>query len=295
MTTKDLTFSKNVLLPLIQQAYVRVFEVTKGENPEKWSFIGKHEFGPFAPFSIPEAYEFHQTIEIQDFSLPFLSQEKKMLPFGFLLESNQYMLIILRGTVAPVEWINNGLVLQKEFFLEPELINKESPLSVHGGFLDIFKMVYTSLSDNFKLIEKSTKPLIIAGHSLGGAVAQLLALKIHTLQPTVFTYGSPRVGNQAFATTFNQLIKKSIRYVNGFDPVPALPPKLVIEAGKEIYKHTKKEVNIYAGIKKLDDWKQITHPDVIYSHLPTTYLKAIDNSLTDLSKKINEKDEKELK
>lgn len=293
MTVKDLTFAKEVLLPLIQQAYVRVFEATKGNNPEKWSFIGKHEFGPFAPFSIPDTYTFHQHIEIQDFSLPFLNNEKKMLPFGFLLESEQHLLIILRGTVAPVEWINNGLVLQKEFLID-SAPKAETPLSVHGGFLDIFKMVYTSLSQNLPLIEKSEKPLVIAGHSLGGAIAQLLGLKIHHFQPTVYTFGAPRAGNQAFATTFNQLIKKSIRYVNGFDPVPSLPPKLVFEAGKEIYKHTKTEVNIYAGIKKLDDWKQITHPDVIYSHLPTTYLKAIDHALSDLSNKISEKDEKEL-
>ena len=269
----------NVLLPLIQQAYVRVFEATRGPNPSKWTYVGRYEFGPYAPFKIPKEYQLLQEVMIHDIAIPLI-KEKEKIPFGLLVESEKNIILVFRGTVAPIEWINNGLVLQRDFICEgvEEGLNPR----VHGGFLDVFKMVRTSLKSSIEIVKKTKKPIIITGHSLGSAVAQMTALWWAELKPEVITFGGPRVGSPDFVTHYNKTIKSSFRVVNGFDPVPSLPPKLVLEKGKEIYKHTKKELNIYAGIKKLEDWKQITHPDVIYSHLPSTYIKALQNTLNEL-------------
>lgn len=269
-----------VLLPLIQQAYVRVFESTRGKDPENWTFIGKQEFGPYAPFQLPSEFTMIQEAFVQDIVIPFFKTDKAQIPFGFLVESEKHLALVFRGTVAPVEWINNGFFLQRDFRCDG--VEEGLELKVHGGFLDMFKMVRTTLKPGIEYLEKVKKPLVITGHSLGSAIAQMAALWLAKYQPEVVTFGGPRVGSPDFVKHYNKTIKKSTRVVNGFDPVPALPPKLVLEKGKEFYKHTKTEINIYAGIKKLEGWKQITDPDVLYSHLPTTYLKALENTLHDL-------------
>jgi pimeloyl-ACP methyl ester carboxylesterase len=73
----------------------------------------------------------------------------------------------------------------------------------------------------------------ICGHSLGGALATLLALDVAAntrfSDPTVYSYGSPRVGDSLFASTYNQVVKNSYRIANRLDIVPALPPPVDYE------------------------------------------------------------------
>ena len=69
--------------------------------------------------------------------------------------------------------------------------------------------------------------LTICGHSLGGALATLLALDVAAntafKDPTVYTYASPRTGDPLFVSTYNQVVKKSFRIANRLDLVPKLP------------------------------------------------------------------------
>jgi pimeloyl-ACP methyl ester carboxylesterase len=73
----------------------------------------------------------------------------------------------------------------------------------------------------------------ICGHSLGGALATLLALDVaaNTVYtgPAVYTYGSPRTGDSLFAGTYDQVVKNSYRVANRLDIVPALPPPVDYE------------------------------------------------------------------
>jgi hypothetical protein len=41
--------------------------------------------------------------------------------------------------------------------------------------------------------------------------------------PTVYTYASPRTGDPAFASTYNQVVKNTFRIANRIDLVPKLP------------------------------------------------------------------------
>jgi hypothetical protein len=68
-------------------------------------------------------------------------------------------------------------------------------------------------------------PLHIAGHSKGGGLAHLAAMRFHAAGLTpqaVYTYAVPRVGDQDFADAYNQAIM-AIRYENRNDIVPHLP------------------------------------------------------------------------
>jgi pimeloyl-ACP methyl ester carboxylesterase len=73
----------------------------------------------------------------------------------------------------------------------------------------------------------------ICGHSLGGALATLLALDVAAnssfSDPAVYSYGSPRTGDSLFAGTFDQVVKNSYRIANRVDIVPALPPPIDYE------------------------------------------------------------------
>ncbi|KHN95615.1 lipase [Metarhizium album ARSEF 1941] len=68
--------------------------------------------------------------------------------------------------------------------------------------------------------------VVITGHSLGGAVATIGAayLRRDGLPANLYTYGSPRVGNDKFANWFSEQRGGQWRVTHENDPVPRLPP-----------------------------------------------------------------------
>ncbi len=73
----------------------------------------------------------------------------------------------------------------------------------------------------------SIKSIDVTGHSLGAALATLYvaenASKGRLATPLLCTFASPRVGDPAFTTKFDQLGTTSWRVVNELDLVPKLP------------------------------------------------------------------------
>ena len=64
--------------------------------------------------------------------------------------------------------------------------------------------------------------LLLVGHSLGGALAQLAAHDIATagakqgltVSVGCYTFGAPRVGNHAFANEYNKLVPHTWHIIN---------------------------------------------------------------------------------
>lgn len=85
--------------------------------------------------------------------------------------------------------------------------------------------------------------LVVTGHSLGGAVATIAAASLRAagLPCDLYTYGSPRVGNAAFAQFVTDQAGAEFRVTHTDDPVPRLPPILFG------YRHVSPEYWIYAG------------------------------------------------
>ena len=69
------------------------------------------------------------------------------------------------------------------------------------------------------------KPLVLCGHSLGGAVATIIAAQLQEIYPemVLVTFGSPRPGGRKFRERFKV---QHWRYVHENDVVPALPPAM---------------------------------------------------------------------
>uniref|UniRef100_A0A914Q9C9 Fungal lipase-like domain-containing protein n=1 Tax=Panagrolaimus davidi TaxID=227884 RepID=A0A914Q9C9_9BILA len=71
--------------------------------------------------------------------------------------------------------------------------------------------------------------IAFTGHSLGGAIASLTALKARHLglvdvdKLTLYTFGEPRIGDSDVAKNFRDLVKESYRVVHYSDLVPHLP------------------------------------------------------------------------
>ena len=80
------------------------------------------------------------------------------------------------------------------------------------------------------------------GHSLGGAIAQLIAMMLTKkgYQVSMINFGQPRVGDDAYAAFVEQKLPKMWRHVHHKDTVPHIPPENVpleqfLHSANEIY------------------------------------------------------------
>jgi triacylglycerol lipase len=144
----------------------------------------------------------------------------KPLPIGFVAERNGEIFIIFRGTQHPKEWIRN-LNMDVVPYLHPGFGN------VHDGFIRSYVVVSKVIQESLVHLKQRMK-LFIAGHSLGGALATLsvpdIAISTPFKTPTLYTFGSPRVGDKEFGTAYNQqFARRTFRIVNTSDIVPSIP------------------------------------------------------------------------
>jgi triacylglycerol lipase len=133
------------------------------------------------------------------------------------------LVIIFRGTESVKDIMSDLNVIKTEL-----QIHNTSNIEVHSGFFNQLNSVDQILKKQIKLFKQSnpTGSLIIGGHSLGGGVATIAALKYSSefeIPTYCITFGSPRVGNSDFCKLFNDTIKMSIRVVNDDDPIPLVP------------------------------------------------------------------------
>ena len=93
---------------------------------------------------------------------------------------------------------------------------------VHSGFKEQYDHVATRVEDLPAHYDISGKPLFIAGHSLGGAVATIAARRLNPEHriAACYTYGSPQVGTEDWVA---QIKTPIYRIVNSADPVPMVP------------------------------------------------------------------------
>lgn len=117
---------------------------------------------------------------------------------------------------------------------------------VHDGFKDSWDEVS---ADAFDLVEAAYASypgytLVVTGHSLGAAVGTLAAVELRNLGYAcdLYTYGSPRVGNLAFAKFVTSQAGAEYRATHYDDPVPRLPP--IWASG---YYHTSPEYWLESG------------------------------------------------
>lgn len=91
---------------------------------------------------------------------------------------------------------------------------------VHRGFLAAYLSLRESLGDALRDLKIAEDRLVVTGHSLGAAMATLMACEFPGA--TLITFGSPRAGNKAFVAKFRD--RDVRRYVDCADFVTRVPP-----------------------------------------------------------------------
>lgn len=100
------------------------------------------------------------------------------------------------------------------------------PGNLHTGFLDSINALKEQVIDYCTKNNISEKKIFVCGHSLGGAMATLMSFILQKKSGKhiiLYTYGSPRAGDEAFVRA---MLKSSIvhyRVVNHNDVVPRVP------------------------------------------------------------------------
>ncbi|KAH7834131.1 hypothetical protein Vadar_012985 [Vaccinium darrowii] len=153
------------------------------------------------------------------------------------------IVIALRGTATCLEWVENlrDLLVQIPGQNDPP----QGQPKVECGFLSLYKTSgahVSSLSKSvveeiqrlMELYKGETLSITVTGHSLGAALALLVADDLSTCAPeappvAVFSFGSPRVGNRGFANRINKNNVKVLRIVNSQDVITRVPGMFVSE------------------------------------------------------------------
>lgn len=175
------------------------------------------------------------------------SRGNDTVSIGLICQANGAgdVVITIRGTEGTLEWIHDAEFLTVPC---PFLLGAGH---TEDGFTAMYKSLRTGAGPNSPTVANAIGSLAfphpvtsvtVCGHSLGGALATLLALDLaaNTVfrHPVIYTYGSPRTGDSQFASTFNQVVTNSYRIENRLDIVPKLPPAPMYEHVLEPYELT---------------------------------------------------------
>lgn len=136
---------------------------------------------------------------------------------GLLIERGAILIVAFTGTDPAV--VPN---------LITDLDARRSPAGLHSGFEMAAAAIWDVVAPTLMAARDAGRPVVITGHSLGGALAIVTAHRaLHELALTpaaIYTYGMPRVGDAQFAQSFNRALGvTTYRMVYGTDVVPTLP------------------------------------------------------------------------
>jgi triacylglycerol lipase len=189
--------------------------------------------------NMPAGYTLVRTIQMSD----FLGAGQSRVFYGFVAVGGdpKTAVVALRGTATTTEWWDD---LHWDLVPFTQVRNGGK---VAQGFLDIYNTFGTmtpgqqqstapgtfatevaqAAADGLAAdIDPAALPMVVSGHSLGGALATLLVADLAAntpLKPQAWTFASPRVGDSIFAARYGGLSAVSWRIYNQVDVVPYFP------------------------------------------------------------------------
>ena len=143
----------------------------------------------------------------------------------YLTMNRKTIVVQFGGTQGTQNVLTDITFIDQEWSIGGETVN------LHKGFYDCYMSISAAVLENLKtllLASPTVEKVVIAGHSLGGALATISAVSLQfsdlpsEWKPTmeVFTLGSPQVGSRNFVNLFNRVISVSTRAANPIDIVP---------------------------------------------------------------------------
>jgi triacylglycerol lipase len=149
--------------------------------------------------------------------------------------------VALRGTATAIEWwdnlhwdlvpfdrVANGGKVAEGFFEIYSSFGTMTPGQQQAGRASgtFAADVADAAADGLAVDLGPGLPIVVCGHSLGGALATLLVADVTAntpLKPQAWTFASPQVGDAAFAARYDGLSTVSWRIYNLPDVVPRFP------------------------------------------------------------------------
>jgi GTP-binding protein EngB required for normal cell division len=177
------------------------------------------------------------------------------------------LVIAFRGTVmldkakplklqqeALINMICSGLVLADHSHFQDRRYDflRAYEGMVHPGFAWFLEEFLPDIQ--YTINSSNAKQICLTGHSLGGALATLAAYRLINNFPflSVYTFGSPRVGDQDFKVRYKRNKIPHFRFENRNDIIPHLPP----------HQQHRDSIN-----KTLNRFFELRLPDVNYEHV----------------------------
>ena len=169
---------------------------------------------------------------------------------GYVAADERRMLVAFRGTESLPDWVANVQVAK-----DP---GPWRSTNVHEGFQDAFLPTALLIGKAIGELRREQE-IWITGHSLGGALAVLLAatlLENGIPVEGLYTFAAPRVGDERFAERLNAALqgKAHWRVVNDGDLVPHLPSEWRFDHAGERRLLTDRGVTDDPGV--WDDFKE---------------------------------------
>eukprot|EP00922_Rhytidocystis_sp_ex-Travisia-forbesii_P056148 GHVS01083122.1.p1 GENE.GHVS01083122.1~~GHVS01083122.1.p1 ORF type:complete len:541 (-),score=148.77 GHVS01083122.1:372-1847(-) len=187
---------------------------------------------PFPPLSaVLEEWEPLAIIGAAPVSSPHISSQR---PLAVISVAGDSLLVTLRGAQSAFDWVS---AFQFDLTPHPSPVAAvvSRPGQVHRG---LWKMSVGVVEGLVEFIERrraqgrDVKRVILAGHSLGGAVASLVGYELsylykqqtsqQRLEVDVVTFGAPRLGDEEFMSDYGRVVN-SRALMFELDVIPGLP------------------------------------------------------------------------
>jgi hypothetical protein len=164
---------------------------------------------------------------------------------AMVVECRDFLVLVWAPTNEDKDWGQNFKAVLETF---APLERLSSKFKAHAGFQEHVNLLWPQIAATLDaLLAAKRRPVMMAGHSLGGAAALLSALRfvahrnLHKDLNCLYTFGQPRVLNGALAkyvTEYFSKTKKYYRYTHNSDIVPRMPP------GMFVFKHAGNNIHI---------------------------------------------------
>eukprot|EP00916_Digyalum_oweni_P019131 GHVL01031869.1.p1 GENE.GHVL01031869.1~~GHVL01031869.1.p1 ORF type:complete len:567 (+),score=85.60 GHVL01031869.1:1266-2966(+) len=183
---------------------------------------------------------------ITDFN--FLSKVVKINPNEEKVDGEKFIAqqLLNLGSQSAFDWLwmkrRNEPKLSETSVIsgvDSEDLSKNSQMLAHRGFVNAFESIKKPLQILLENFMRSCKNahVLMTGHSMGGALAQLAAVTFHEYKPWLVTYGMPAIGNNKFCKFVERTVRPygGLRVYNSGDLVPEISKPLGFQhAGVEI-------------------------------------------------------------
>ncbi|MEO0456762.1 MAG: lipase family protein [Cyanobacteria bacterium P01_A01_bin.114] len=168
------------------------------------------------------------------------------------------------------EEVTDPVAEQKELVYPNTYSKASTPVKMHRGFISAYLSVRDLIHQHVQ--SSSATQYRITGHSLGGALANLCAIDLQynfgtNIAVEAYTFGAPKVGNQAFVDSYNRRVPDNWRVVNGWDVVSGLPRRW------QGYRHVDQAIKL----KRKFSWRIITGS--FEDHRIDKYIKALKEKM----------------